>query len=307
MSRVLAITGATGKKSGGYFAQVLGEHTDEINAMFDGGIRVVARATSSTVAIDENPLCFEKYIGSLDDVDFLKRVFCNVDTVVHIAGIHWSKNVVQAAASCKVRRLITIHTTGIYSKYKQAGEEYRQIDEFVYKTCHETNITLTVLRPTMIYGNANDGNVIKFIKMVDKLPFVPIVNGARYELQPVHYIDLGKAYYQVLINEAEVAGRDFNLSGGEPIELREMLLEIGNILNKKVRFSNVPFLIAFSGAWIIFVLTFGKMDYRERVQRLCESRAYSHQDATDAFGYYPMSFNNGVVDEIQEYLKGTQV
>lgn len=30
MSKILAVTGATGKKSGGYFAQVLCEHTDEI-------------------------------------------------------------------------------------------------------------------------------------------------------------------------------------------------------------------------------------------------------------------------------------
>lgn len=304
MSKILTITGATGKKSGGYFAQVLCKHMDEISAMFDGGVRAIVRKTSDTSFLDTAPLHFEKYLGSANDVGFLRLAFAGVDTVVHIAGIHWSKRIVQAAADCHVRRLIVVHTTGIYSKYKQAGEEYRQIDEFVYKTCSDSNIALTVLRPTMIYGNSSDNNVINFIKMVDKLPLMPVVNGSRYELQPVHYKDLGKAYFQVLMNEETTAGHDFNLSGGRPIELREMLSIIGLKLGKKVRFISVPFYLAYSGAWAIYLLTIGRVDYREKVQRLCEPRVFSHKEAKDAFGYEPMTFESGIVDEVKAYHKG---
>lgn len=306
MNKVLAITGATGKKSGGYFTQVLCEHADEINEMFDGGIRAVIRATSNTTALDACPLHFEKYVGSVDNVDFLKQVFHNVDTIIHIAGIHWSNEVVQAAAYCHVRRLITVHTTGIYSKYKQAGQDYRKIDDFVYKTCRKANIVLTVLRPTMIYGNAGDSNVIQLIRMVDKFPLMPVINGARYELQPVHYKDLGKAYYQVLMNEESTAGHVYNLSGGSPIELRDMLSKIGKELGKKISFISIPFFFAYFGACFIYLLTIGHKDYREKVQRMCEPRVYPHKDATDAFGYAPINFEEGIVDEIQEYLKGKQ-
>lgn len=134
-----------------------------------------------------------------------EKALIGVDTVYHIAGIRWSKEVVQAAADSHVRRVIVVHTTSINSKYKKAGEEYKKIDDFVYRICKESNIILTVLRPIMIYDNINDNNVIKFIKMVVKFPIMPVVNGARYELQPVHYKDLGKAYYQVLMNEDATA------------------------------------------------------------------------------------------------------
>lgn len=301
MSKVLAITGATGKKSGGYCAKVLCDHANEVNAMFDGGIRAIVRATSNTTALDKAPIHFEKCVGSVDDVTFLKQAFVGVDTVLHIAGIHWSREVVEAAAHCHVRRLIMVHTTGIYSKYKQAGEEYRQIDAFVRKTCQESEIVLTVLRPTMIYGNSSDMNIIKFIKMVDKFPLMPVVNGARYELQPVNYKDLGVAYYQVLMSEATTAGRDFNLSGGEPIELRRMLTVIGTTLGKNVKFLSVPFFIAYAGAWLVYILTCGKKDFREKVQRLCEPRIFSHKEAEECFGYNPMPFEQGVVTEILEY------
>lgn len=307
MSKILAITGATGKKSGGYFAQVLCERRDEVTAIFDGGVRALVRASSNTEVIDAAPLHMDKYIGELTDVEFLKSAFADVDTVVHIAGIHWSREVVSAAAACHVRRLILVHTAGIYSKYKQAGEEYRLIDDFVYNTCKEVNIILTVLRPTMIYGNVSDNNVIKFIRIVDRLPLIPAVNGARYALQPVHYKDLGKAYYLVLMNEGTTAGRNFNLSGGKEIELRDMLSVIGQELGKKTRFIYVPFFLAYGGAWLIYLLTICEKDYREKVQRLCEPRAYPHQEATDAFGYTPMTFEEGIVDEVQEYLKGKQL
>lgn len=224
-----------------------------------------------------------------------------MDTVVHVAGIHFSREVVEAAAYCHVRRLILVHTTGIYSKYKAAGEEYRKIDSFVYRTCKEHNIVLTILRPTMIYGNTTDNNVVKFIKMVDKLPLMPVVNGARYELQPVHYKDLGDAYYTVLMNEEATANKDFNLSGGEPIMFRDMLLEIGKNLGKKVKFISCPFGLAYVGAWLVYIVTLKKKDYREKVQRLCEPRIFSHEEATRAFGYSPRTFQVGVVDEVKQY------
>ena len=60
-----------------------------------------------------------------------------VDTIVHIAGIKYSENIVKVTAKCHVRRLILVHTTGIYSKYKEAGEEYRRIDSVVYDICNK--------------------------------------------------------------------------------------------------------------------------------------------------------------------------
>jgi nucleoside-diphosphate-sugar epimerase len=303
MKKILVITGATGKKSGGYFAYILGKNIETVNSLFPDGIRAIVRKTSDTNELYNSIPQVEKYIGDLTEKEVLKKAFTNADTVVHIAGIHWSREVVEVAANCHVRRLILVHTTGIYSKYKEAGEEYRQIDEYVYCTCKKNNIVLTILRPTMIYGNVNDHNVVVFIKMVDKLPLMPVVDGAKYELQPVHYKDLGNAYYKVLINEAATANKDFNLSGGAPIQLKDMLNEIGKNLGKNVKFISCPLMIAYAGAWLLYVVTFGKKDFREKVQRLCEPRVYSHELATMTFGYNPRTFEVGIVEEVEEYLR----
>lgn len=263
-------------------------------------MRALVRSTSNVSKLDESHLDFKKWCGELNDIEFLKKAFENVDTVLHIAGIGLSRYIVDAVVKCHVRRLICVHTTGIYSKYKAAGEEYRKIDAYVEQQCRENNIGLTILRPTMIYGNTSDNNVVQFIKMVDRLPLMPVVSGAKYDLQPVHYLDLSEAYFQVLMNE-NTFNKNYTLSGGEPISLREMLLQIGNCLGKKVHFVSCPFPVAYAGAWFIYVITLKKKDYREKVQRLCETRVYPHDEAKRDFGYAPRTFGVGIVYEVEEY------
>lgn len=306
MNNKLVLIGVTGRKSGGALATHISEHLDEVLRMFSGGITIICRATSNTERVEKLLSSATIKRGELTDSKFLTDVLEGADTVIHVAGIHWSRYVVNAAVADNVRRLILVHTTGIYSKYKAAGEEYRHIDEYVESKCRENNIVLTILRPTMIYGNTSDSNVVTFIKMVDKFLLMPVVRGARFELQPVHYADLGKAYFDVLMNEKTTAGKNYDLSGGEVIQLRDMLTVIGENLGKKVRFISCPYWLAYSGAWIIYCLTFTKVDYRERVQRLCEPRCYSHEQATTDFGYNPMTFREGLAGEVEEYKKGNK-
>ncbi len=304
MDELLAVTGITGK-SGQAFARELEKHQDVIRKMFPGGIRLLLHREREKDAAILSCFDTERMYGDLDDEAFLAEALLGVDTVVHIAGIKWSRSLVHAAAGNFVRRLITVHTTGIYSKYKAAGEEYRNIDDFVYMMSKSKNIILTILRPTMIYGTISDRNIASFIKMVDRFPVMPVVNNAEYELQPVHFADLGKAYYDVLVNEKITGGHDYILSGGEEITLRDMLTEMGAYLGKKMRFVNVPFPIAYAGAWFFYLVSIGKIDLREKVQRLCEPRVYPHEEAARDFGYDPRTFRSAIGDEVREYLEAT--
>lgn len=299
---MLAITGITGK-SGSVFAEEICRNEERIKDMFPKGIRLLLHSQKETV-FDRmsHSLNIETVVGDLEDAAFLGTALAGVDTIVHIAGIHWSKEVISAAALNNVRRAIFVHTTGIYSKYKEAGEGYRRIDDFVYKICNDENISLSILRPTMIYGSSADKNVIKFIKMVDKFPIMPTVNGARYELQPVHFADIGKAYMDILLDEENTSGKDYILSGKEPILLRDMFSKIGEYMDKKVRFISCPYFIAYPGALLIYYLSLRKIDMREKVQRLCEPRVYSHDEATRDFGYNPRDFAEGVAEEVKMYM-----
>lgn len=301
MKKIMAYTAATGTKSGGAFSRLVAENINAVNNMFPDGIRALVRNETSTAKLEEQIPSLELYRGSIFDKDLLRQFLQDVDTLVHIAGISFSPNIVEVAAECNVRRMILVHTTGIYSKYKSAGEEYRRIEDEVYRICKEKGVVLTICRPTMIYGNITDNNIVQFITMVDKFPIMPVVSGARYKLQPVHYTDLAKAYFAILMHEEKTKNKDYILSGGAPIELRDMLTIMGNHLGKKVRFISCPFWAAYAGAWIIYCITGKRMDYREKVQRLCEHRTFSFEEAQKDFGYTPMPFEEGIGAEVKEY------
>ena len=164
------------------------------------------------------------------------------------------------------------------------------------------SIGVIYLRPTMIYGCINDRNLIVFIKMIDKLRIFPVIDRGKNLLQPVNGRDLGKAYYQILMNK-EIMNGDYILSGEKPIAMIDMFKLISSILKKKTIFINVPLVLGVFMAKCLKVCTFGKVDFIEKVQRMGEDRSFSHEAAKKDFGYLPMPFAEGLKLEVNEYLK----
>jgi nucleoside-diphosphate-sugar epimerase len=297
MDRIL-VTGITGK-SGRFFYENLVEKKEFLR---NYDFKALVRKSSDISRFSNSGVNIKFFYGDITNVQSMDQ-FCagNYEVLFHIAGIHWTPIVVQAAIKAGVTRIIVVHTTGIYSKYKSAGDGYRRIDEETKILCSRNGVLLTILRPTMIYGDLGDRNISIFIKMVDKLRVFPLVDGGIHELQPVWCKDLGDAYFQVLSNLSVTAGKEYNLSGGDEITFRDMLLEIQAQLGVKNVFFNLPYWVAYSAVFLVFVFSFGVWDLREKVQRLVEPRVYSHEAATRDFGYRPARFRDGIKSEIFLY------
>ena len=295
----ILVTGLTGR-SGNFLGKAIMNDPDKTFC-----VTAVVRSAEKFEKMFGADSGIEYVVGDIDDHDFMLSVMKEkrIDTLLHIAGIGHSEGLTKCALGSKtVKRLIYVHTTGIYSKYKSAGEWYRASEERIRKMLESTDVTLTILRPTMIYGTLNDGNISVFIKMVDKLRLFPTVSGGHYALQPVNHADLGDAYYKVLKNSDVCDGKNYVLSGGTVIDLVDILKNISDFMGKKTVFVSVPFWLAYSGACVLYFVTFKKKDYREKVQRLVEPRAYSCEDAKRDFGYAPMNFLDGLKAETELYM-----
>lgn len=57
---------------------------------------------------------------------------------------------------------------------------------------------------------------------------------------------------------------------------------------------------------MVYLLTLKKIDFREKVQRLCEDRSYPHDAAIKDFGYDPMPFRQGIQQEVDAYRNRNQ-
>ena len=294
--RNVLITGLTGR-SGRYFGELL------LQECVPGiCVTAVVRDLQKAEALFGRQRAIALVEGNIADRKRMEKLLYErqIDTLFHIAGIGFSTGLVQAAAGAKtVRRLILVHTSGIYSKYKSAAEGYLQIEREVRAIAQSAGMVLTILRPTMLYGSADDRNISVFAHWIQRLPVFPLVGGGAFALQPVHHRDLGRAYYLVLTHEVQTRGKEYVLSGGNAVELRALLSMITELLEKRTAFVNFPYPLAMFAAVVLFYASGKKADYREKVQRLVEPRAYSHADATRDFGYTPMPLQKGLAMEIE--------
>jgi nucleoside-diphosphate-sugar epimerase len=298
---MLLVTGITGH-TGRYFLQEL------INNKYEGPIRCIVRETSDTSLLDSSGLNIEQIVGNLDDQESIEKAMIGVDMVMHIYNIHHSPMIVEVAIKNNVKRAILVHTTGIYSKFKNASQEYKEVEKKVFELTKDSQCptSITILRPTMIYGDMCDSNMSKFIKMVDKLRIFLVINRGDSLLQPVNARDLGKAFFNVLLKPIETSGKAYDLSGDNPIKMIDVFKLISQELNKKTFFISVPLGLGVSMARILKTITLGKIDYIEKVQRMDENRSYPHNDATKDVGYHPMPFEEGIRIEVEGYLRARE-
>jgi nucleoside-diphosphate-sugar epimerase len=252
--------------------------------------------------LDSNGLNIDKVYGDIHDEAFLHEVTKGVDEIIHIINIRYTLKILNAAIKNDVKRIISVHTTGIFSKFRTASEEYVIIEKEIQDILAKNDIRMTILRPTMIYGDVCDRNMSKFIKMVDRFRIFPVINHGKSLIQPVNARDLGKAYYDVLMMPVEKAQSEYILSGEKPITMLEAFKLISNNLDKKTTFISFPLSFGVIMARVLKGITLGKIDYVERVQRMSEDRSFSHKEATADFGYRPEPFEVGIAREVKEYL-----
>ena len=293
---VLAVTGITGH-SGSFMLQQL------IDNKFDGTLRCMVRETSNTKKLDESVLKVEKVVGSTKNPDDLLRLVSGADTIMHISGIWETLGLLEAVEKSGGKpHILLVHTSAIHSKHKMACEVYKSIESDMEKYV-AAGMNITILRPTMIFGDMKDRNVSKFIRMVAKFPVMPQIDGGHSFVQPVNARDLGQAYYKACMHE-RLPEYDYIISGERPVSVRELCSLIGEYLGKKTRFISCPMWLGVMGANVVCILT-GKKDKLlvEKVLRLGEDRSFSHESASRDFGYEPEKFEIGLRREVEEFIR----
>jgi len=298
---LLYVTGITGH-SGSWFLERMEREAAKIGGMplpF-AGVRCAVRPGSDASRLEASPLGIEIARGDLDDIDFLLRSMRGARAVLHIASIFTSPNVAEAALRSGVEWLVMVHTTGRYSKYKSASEEYIRIEEAILSM--RDKIGVTVLRPTMIYGSSRDRNMWKLVDFLHRHTLFPLFGAGANLMQPVHARDLGNAYYDVLANRERTFNRDYNLPGKRPISYLDLVRRVSRTLGRRNVIVKVPLPLSILGAKLYNAVSRTPVISVEQVLRMQEDKAFDYVDAARDFGYAPLSFEEGIVEEVREYL-----
>lgn len=293
---MLFVTGIAGH-SGEWFLHRLEKEK------YQGKVKAMVRGDRSFA--DNSSIDLEYVSGDLGDLPSLTEAMKGAEVVVHIATIKKTENVIEAAIRSNVKWVICVHTTGRFSKYKSASEEYIRIEDGILNRRNE--IDITIVRPTMIYGSSRDRNMHHLVNYLHRNKFFPLFGNGQNLMQPVHARDLGYAYYDILMNPEITKNKEYDLSGKDALPYIEIIQTVSRELKRNTTIVKFPIWFSVMAAKVYGVLS-GLIRRKprinvEQVLRMQEDKAFSYALAANDFGYSPLSFQDGIREEVQEYMK----
>ena len=192
-------------------------------------------------------------------------------------------------------RMIVFSSTSVLSKQGSSNlQEQRLVSQLadaeqaIETFCAAHAMSLTILRPSMIYGYGRDQNVMQLANFIKKFGFMMLVGKADGKRQPVHADDLVEVCSKILDNPSTY-GKAYNLAGGEVLTYRYMVERIFSAMNKKPLIFSLPlslfrFFLKLAARLTSFAYT------PEMADRMNKDLSYDTRDAKQDFDYQPQLF-----------------
>jgi len=277
------VTGGTGLLGGALLGLLLAEGHE---------VRCLVRAQSPRASrLDKLRITIVR--GDAGDEQALSQALTGVDALLHVAGIEYAPQVVEAARRAEVERLVMVGSTSAHSAYEFRSGPKLRMEELV----RESGLDYTIVRPSMIYGSELDKNMHRLLRFLDRSPFFPMFGSGENLWQPVYHEDCARGVYEALVRPAAV-GRDYDLPGAEPLTYLELVRTAAGALGRKPRIVRLPLEAVRRSLSAAERLRLPLPIKSEQVLRIREDKAYSYDRAREDLDYAPRTFREGIALEV---------
>jgi len=153
----------------------------------------------------------------------------------------------------------------------------------------DKNIEWVILRPTLIYGFGHDKNIAEIARVISKFGFFPLFGKAAGLRQPVHAEDVANACIAAL-EGSSVVNHAYNISGGETLSYREMIVRVFVAMGRPVRMLPVPLWVFRGVVALLRLLPRYRLWSVAMVERMNHDLVFEHSDARRDFNFKPRDF-----------------
>ena len=252
-------------------------------------VRCLVRRTSPVERLES----LEFVYGDAGDAGSMTRALRGTDAFVHIAGIQYTPQVLEAMRRAGVERLVIVSSTSAHSRF-----EFRSAPRLTNEALLlESGLRWTVVRPSMIYGSELDHNMHKLLRFLDRFPVFPLFGSGENLWQPVYYEDLASGLYAALTKPG-TKSQTYDLPGARPLTYLDLVRTVVGSLGKRVRIVRIPAEPVRRGLLVAERLRLPLPVSSEQVLRLREDKAYPYEKAREELGYAPRTFKEGIALEI---------
>ena len=194
------------------------------------------------------------------------------------------------------RRVVALSSTSRFTKVGSGDTaetavvaRLTEAEDRVVAWAKSRGIEWVILRPTLIYGLGQDKNISEIARFIRRFGFFPVLGRAQGLRQPIHVEDVAAACVSAL-QATDAANRAYNISGGETLSYREMVIRVFDALGRRPRLLTVPL-----WAFRLAVSMLRRLPrYRQwsaaMAERMNRDLVFDHADAARDLGFKPRAF-----------------
>ncbi|WP_286710494.1 MULTISPECIES: NAD-dependent epimerase/dehydratase family protein [Sphingobacterium] len=302
-------------------------------------IRLLQRSPElNLINIDKNPSADHPTISVIADVmnvSALKQHLEGVDLVVLLAAEHRDdvspvslyydvnvqgmRNTLEAMESNAVKRLIFTSSVAVYGLDKNNPDETFPADPFnhygkskweaeqVLQLWHQKHAdwNINIVRPTVIFGEGNRGNVFNLLNQIANGKFMMIGGGDNQK--SMSYIGNIIAFIHYLILHQPSGYQVFNYVDKPDFTTNDLVYHTGNILGKSIPTTRIPYWLGMMGGYCFDVLAFitrKKLNISSvRVKKFCAVTKYDSTKAMSTGFVPPFTLEEGLGLMLKEEFK----
>lgn len=237
--------------------------------------------------IDKQQSKFHPEITKIADIrnqDKLTQELKGQNYVVHLAAEHrddvnpvslyydvnvqGTKNILKAMDENNIKKIIFISTVAVYGLNKENPNEQHPVDPFnhygkskwqaeealrEWYSKDEKNRSLTIIRPTVIFGERNRGNVYNLLKQIGSGKFLMVGEGTNYK--SMAYVGNVAAFIKYQLGNDKSGYHLYNYTDKGDLNMNDLVAQVEKSLNNKVPATHFPYWLGLLGGYSFDVLS----------------------------------------------------
>ncbi|WP_294183482.1 NAD-dependent epimerase/dehydratase family protein [Sphingobacterium siyangense] len=290
------------------------------------------------INIDKNPSASHaslSVIADVMDLSALKEHLREVDVVILLAAEHRDdvtpasryydvnvqgmRNTLEAMEENNVKRIIFTSSVAVYgldknnpdetfpadpfNHYGKSKWEAEQVLQRWYQNHRDWNIN--IVRPTVIFGEGNRGNVFNLLNQIANGRFMMIGDGNNQK--SMTYIGNIIAFIRYMIFDQRRGYNVFNYVDKPDFTTNDLVYHTGNILGKSIPTTRIPYWLGMMGGYCFDILAFitrKKLNISAvRVKKFCAVTKYDSKKAMTSGFVPPFTLEEGLGIMLREEFK----
>lgn len=256
----------------------------------------------------------EQLAGGFDAVVLLAaehRDDVSPTSLYYDVNVEGARNVLAAMDKNGIKHIVFTSSVAVYGLNKQNPDENHAADPFnhygkskwqaekvlcEWQTKNPTERNLNILRPTVIFGERNRGNVYNLLKQISGGAFRMIGRGDNFK--SMAYVGNIVAFIEFLLSKKQDGYNVYNYVDTPDFTMNELVAHVGIVLKKQIPSTHFPYWLGMLGGYGFDCLAFAtgkKLTVSSvRVKKFCATTQFNAEKAHASGFKAPCTLGQGL-------------